>query len=128
VLVLAPEHGGAVRGDAQQIAGLRELPTPAITHVPAGVMLLNMGPRRAAAQAPVHVEQVSSYLSLFAVVASLMHGGPEAAEPERLAEVVQALPPIEWVAENDRTIVLQRGPHTYLRNFEGRWSALHARP
>lgn len=128
VLVLVPEHGGAVRGDAQQIAGLRELPTPAITHVPAGVMLIGLGERRAEGQEPVHVERTSSYLSLFTVVAALMHGGPEAAHPERLTEVAQALPPVEWVAENDKTIVLRRGPHTYVRDFEGRWRTLNSAP
>jgi cellulose synthase operon protein YhjU len=128
VLVLVPEHGAAVRGDAQQIAGLRELPTPAITHVPAGLMMLGMGKPRAQGQEPVHVEQVSSYLSLFTVVASLMHGGPDAAHPERLTEVAQALPPIEWVSENDKTIVLQRGPYTYVRGFEGRWRTLNTAP
>jgi cellulose synthase operon protein YhjU len=128
VLVLVPEHGGAVRGDAQQISGLRELPTSAITHVPAGLMMIGFDKSRAEGQEPVHVEQTSSYLSLFAVVASLMHGGPEAARPERLTEVAQELPAIEWVAENDRTIVLQRGPHTYLRDFEGHWRALNAAP
>ena len=34
VVVLVPEHGAALRGDSAQIAGLREIPTPAITLVP----------------------------------------------------------------------------------------------
>jgi cellulose synthase operon protein YhjU len=128
VLVLVPEHGGAVRGDAQQMAGLRELPTRAITHVPAGVMMLGFGPRRPAGQPPVHVTAVSSHQSLMAVVAALMHGGAAAAAPARLAEVAQALPAIEWVAENDRTVVLQRGARSHLRNAEGLWITLDSGP
>ncbi len=128
VIVLAPEHGAAVRGDAQQVAGLRELPTRAITHVPAGVMLLNFGVKRASDVPPVHVTQNASYQSLFAVVSALLHGGPDLTEPERLVELVQALPQIDWVAENDRHIYLQRGPYGYLRTPEGRWSVMAAQP
>ncbi|RZS57834.1 cellulose biosynthesis protein BcsG [Sphaerotilus mobilis] len=128
VVVLAPEHGAAVRGDAQQVAGLRELPTRVITHVPAGVMLLNFGVKRAADAPPVHVTQNASYQSLFAVVAGLLHGGPEVTQPERLVELGMALPPIEWVSENDRHIYLQRGPYGYLRTPEGRWSLMTAQP
>ena len=128
VVVLAPEHGAAVRGDAQQVAGLRELPTRAITHVPAGVMLLNFGIPRAADAPPVHVTQNASYQSLFAVVSALMHGGPDVTEPQRLVELVQALPSMDWVAENDRHLYLQRGPYGYLRTPEGRWSLMAAQP
>ncbi|MEY2653942.1 MAG: hypothetical protein RLZZ524_970 [Pseudomonadota bacterium] len=128
VVVLAPEHGAAVRGDAQQVAGLRELPTRVITHVPAGVMLLNFGIQRPADAPPVHVVQNASYQSLFTVVSALLHGGPEATEPERLVALGQALPAIEWVAENDRHIYLQRGPYGYLRTPEGRWSLMPALP
>lgn len=32
VIVFVPEHGAALRGDANQVAGLREIPTPRIVH------------------------------------------------------------------------------------------------
>jgi len=126
VVVLVPEHGGAVRGDAGQIAGLRDYPSGPVTHVPAGVALLNLGPatQRAPGQPPVQVEQVSSYTSLFAVVASLMHGGLAAAEPQRLAAVAQALPPIAWVAENDSTRVVRQGGRSFLQLSGSGWRDL----
>ncbi|MDP4300240.1 cellulose biosynthesis protein BcsG [Leptothrix discophora] len=128
VVVLAPEHGGAVRGDAQQIAGLRELPTRALTHVPAGLMLMNFGVARAADAPPVHVTQNASYQSLFAVVAALLRGGEEATRPQRLVELGQALPPLEWVAENAGHVYLQRGPYGYLRTPDGNWRLMSAQP
>ncbi|MEY4749880.1 MAG: hypothetical protein RIQ60_2094 [Pseudomonadota bacterium] len=126
VVVLVPEHGGAVRGDAGQIAGLRDYPTAAVTHVPAGVALFNLGPaaKRAPGQPPVVVEQVSSYTSLFAVVASLRHGGPAAAEPQRLSAVAKALPPIAWVAENDTTRVVRQGGRSFLQLSGSGWREL----
>jgi cellulose synthase operon protein YhjU len=124
VVVLVPEHGGAVAGETGQIAGLRDYPTAGVTHVPAGVALFNLGPRRAPGQPPVVVEQVSSYTSLFAVVASLLHGGVAAAAPERLAAVARALPPIAWVAENDGTLLVRQGGHSFLKLAGSSWRDL----
>lgn len=120
VLVLVAEHGAALRGDARQIAGLRELPTPAVTHVPAGLMLLGFGPRRSGP--PVHVPQVTGHLALMTAVAALMHGGPAAATPERLAALARALPTSDWIAENGRSVYLQRGPQAWLRDPDGSWT------
>ncbi len=55
IVLFVPEHGAAVRGDRRQIPGLREIPTPAITRVPVGVVLLN------AAQSPARVQQRVDY-------------------------------------------------------------------
>ncbi len=128
VLVLVPEHGAAVHGDDEQFAGLRELPTRSITHVPAGVMLMNFGTARPATTPPVHVTQNASYQSLFAVVAALMHDGPDITQPQRLVELGLALPPIEWVAENDGHVYLQRGAHGYLRSPDRDWRLVPAQP
>lgn len=128
VVVLVPEHGAAVRGDPWQIAGMREFPVPRITHVPAGVAFFGFGDpaMRQARREPVIVEQVSSYASLVALVASLMHGGPDAARRDRLQAVAHALPPIEWVAENEDAIVLRRGGKTFLRSADSGWRELPA--
>ncbi|CAN5794928.1 cellulose biosynthesis protein BcsG [soil metagenome] len=119
VVVLVPEHGAGLRGDNTQIPGLREFPTPRITHVPAGVALLNFGARPADA-APVMVDQVSSYNSLMAVIGALMqqNGSPF----DTLKRIGGALPPGEWIAENAGTLVMSRDGRNYMRTKEGRWS------
>lgn len=126
VVVLVPEHGAAVRGDPWQIAGMREFPLPRITHVPAGVALFGMGTARGTRSGPVVVEQVASYSSLIALVASLMHDGPAAATRERLEAVAQALPAVEWVAENDDAVVLRRAGKVFLRSADSGWRELAA--
>jgi hypothetical protein len=119
--VLVPEHGAGLRGDNTQIPGLREFPTPRITHVPAGVALLNFGPRPADAT-PVMIDQVSSYNSLLAVVGTLMQQPRNESPWKALEQVGEALPAVDWVAENDGTLVFNRDGRTYMRTREGRWS------
>lgn len=43
LVFLVPAHGGNVVGDRQQVAGLRVLPTPAVTAVPAGLIVAGRG-------------------------------------------------------------------------------------
>lgn len=119
VVVLVPEHGGAIHGDAMQIPGLREYPTPRITHVPAGIALLGFGPRPAGQQ-PIYVDQVTSYTSLAGVIATLLRH-PEAPWAT-LAQIAPMIPPMRWVAENERTIVMREEGNVYVRARDGQWS------
>jgi hypothetical protein len=121
VLVLVPEHGGAIRGDATQIPGLRELPTPAITGVPAAVKLIGFE-GLAPGAAPIMVDRPSSYFALATLVAALMPGGHTLSGREQLESIVQSLPGTDWVAENEGTVLLRQGDRRYLRTPQGEWS------
>ncbi len=35
MVVVVPEHGGALKGDRMQVSGLRDIPSPSITNIPA---------------------------------------------------------------------------------------------
>ncbi|MEO8296629.1 MAG: cellulose biosynthesis protein BcsG [Burkholderiales bacterium] len=118
VVVFVPEHGAGLRGDALQISGMREYPTPRITHVPVGLALLGFGPRPAEAL-QIRVDQTASYSALFAALAVLLQRD-ERSPWETLAAFAQALPPLEWVAENERTLILRHDSRTYLRT-DGDW-------
>ncbi|STT82569.1 cellulose biosynthesis protein BcsG [Klebsiella pneumoniae] len=37
MVVVVPEHGGALKGDKMQVSGLRDIPSPSITNVPTAV-------------------------------------------------------------------------------------------
>ncbi len=41
-VLLMPEHGAALRGDEYQISGMREIPNPRITLVPAALKLIGL--------------------------------------------------------------------------------------
>jgi cellulose synthase operon protein YhjU len=121
VVVLIPEHGAALRGDAVQVSGLRELPTPGITTVPAAVKLIGFasvphGPK------PLVVEQTSSYLTLTALIAGLAQSGPAGTSPASLQGLLRALPSVQWVAENENTVLMRQGARAYLRYPNGQWS------
>jgi cellulose synthase operon protein YhjU len=125
VVVLIPEHGAALRGDAVQVSGLRELPTPAITTVPAAVKLIGFA-AAPHADKPLVVEQPSSYLTLTALIAGLAQGGPAKTSRGSLQSLLPALPSVPWVAENENTVLMRQGARAYLRSPNGQWAELGA--
>jgi cellulose synthase operon protein YhjU len=126
VVVLVPEHGAALRADAQQVTGLRELPTRAITRVPVAVKLLGFAhlPARAAGAPPLYVDRPASYLAISTLVAGLMQLGTDGVDGGSLAQLVDALPGTAWVSENEGTILLGREGGDLLRTPQGRWSPI----
>jgi cellulose synthase operon protein YhjU len=121
VIVLIPEHGAGLRGDLLQVSGLREFPTPAITSVPAAVKLVGF-PSAPHGGAPLAIEQPSSYLTLTALLAGLVQGGPARTTRESLQHLLAALPLVQWAAENENTVLLRVGAQAYLRTPAGQWS------
>jgi cellulose synthase operon protein YhjU len=122
VIVLIPEHGAALRGDAVQVSGLRELPTRAITQVPAAVKLVGFPLARSAGSGPLLVDRPSGYLSLTALIAGIMQAGPARTSPAYLQTLVRAVPATEWVAENAGTVLFHQGGRDYLRTPGGDWA------
>ncbi len=112
VVVVLGEHGAALRGDRLQIAGLREIPSPRITLVPAAVKLVNMPGMRGA---PQRIEQPSSYLALTAVVAQLLNG-----ETDR-EQLAARLPETAHVSENDALVLMRLGEGDWMRSADGVW-------
>lgn len=119
VVVLIPEHGAALKGDRLQIAGLREIPTPSITHIPVGVKLVGLP---LAGGAPQRVAAPSSYLALTELFARLYAGPPAGQGGFDLAALVRDLPQTARVAENSGSVVLDYAGQTYVRLQErGQW-------
>jgi cellulose synthase operon protein YhjU len=115
VVVLVPEHGAAWRGDAAQIAGLREIPTPAITLVP--VMVKVVGPDAKRNGEAVVVNEPTSYLGLSHIVAQMLAKPPFGDKGFGAAEYTSGLPSTEFVSEGETATILGRG-NTYLIRLE----------
>lgn len=120
-VVIVPEHGAALHGDRMQISGMREIPSPSITHVPVGIKLVGMGknPR----SEPILVKGPSSYLALSEII-SRLYAAP--AQGEGLGPDWQALlanlPQTPAVSENAGTVVLDYAGKPYVRIKEnGAW-------
>jgi len=121
VVVIVPEHGAALHGDRMQISGMREIPSPSITHVPVGIKLIGMGsnPR----SEPLHVTGSSSYLALSEIISRLYAAPPQSPGQGPDWQVLLAnLPQTPMVSENAGTVVLDYAGKPYVRIKEkGAW-------
>lgn len=114
LVVMVPEHGAAIRGDKIQISGLREIPSPAITHVPAGFRLF--GPEFKRPLNPIRVDQSVSFLDVNDIVSKILalnpFGNPDRYQPETLVQDIQGT---AFVSENAGTVVLRHRGKYYIR-------------
>ena len=113
VVVLVPEHGAGINGDARQVRGLREIPTPRLTDVPAGVALLGFGIDRSK-MPQIVLDRVASYTALIGAIDTLLRA-PHGTAPQALKRYAQQIPSTTWVSENDGTVVLKAQGRTYMK-------------
>jgi len=121
IVVLVPEHGAAVRGDKRQIQGLREIPTPAISHVPVGVALINAD--KASDFHAASVETPTSYMALNELLSRFVADNPFAKNHLSITSYLDALPQTTSLAENEGTLVLEEDRQVMMRTPDGSWSA-----
>lgn len=113
VVVFIPEHGAALEGDRMQIAGMREIPTPDITHVPVGLKLIG---HAAQGTAPAHhVVGPSSYLALSELLARLLRSPVLDGETPDWAALTKDLPQTRAVSENSGTVLMSHSGVPYVR-------------
>ena len=122
IVIFIAEHGAALGGDRRQIAGLREIPTAAITHVPVAVALVNAAlptPRT-----PLRIDSPVSYTAFAELLARLVADNPFAKQSVRLDAYTNALPQVSSIAENNGTTVMQVAGQYMMRSPDGAWSSL----
>ncbi|WP_434635053.1 cellulose biosynthesis protein BcsG [Chromobacterium sp. CV08] len=117
ILVMVPEHGAALRGDKQQFSGLREIPTPHITIVPAAVKVI--GGQGHPSQ--VRIDQPSSYLAVSTILSRMMSKSPFGADYQP-ADFARGLPSTPYVSESASSIVMQSGKRFLLQQDGGDWT------
>jgi cellulose synthase operon protein YhjU len=123
VVVVIPEHGAAIRGDAVQIAGLREIPTPAITLVPVGIRVVGPDARRNGEA--LQVAEPTSYLALSHIIARMLAKPPYGAQGFGSSDYTSALPATEFVSEGENATILKRGATYFIRQDQDPWKELH---
>jgi len=122
VVVIIPEHGAAFRGDAAQIAGLREIPTPAITLVPVGIRVVGPDARRDGEA--LQVAEPTSYLALSHIVARMLAKPPFGAAGFHPSDYTAGLPATEFVSEGETATILRRGATYFIRQEQDPWKEL----
>lgn len=117
VVVMVPEHGAALRGDKRQIAGLREIPTPAITIVPVGIKVI--GAARSGSM--MSIDQPTSYLAISYIVKRMLEQSPFADSTFSPAGYVEGLPGTQFVAQDGNITVAEYKKHYYLSRGDKNW-------
>lgn len=121
MVVIVPEHGAALEGDKMQVSGLRDIPSPRVTHVPAGIKFIGMkDPRQGA---PIEVSQPSSYLAISELVTRALDGKIFVADPVDWKALVRDLPETESVAENASSVTIKYQDKSYIRIGNRDWVA-----
>lgn len=120
LLVIVAEHGAALRGDLMQVKGMREIPSPTVTHIPAGVKLINA--KAQLSQRPLHIQAPSSYQALSELIARLVDGEAYRTADFDLLGVTRDLPQLDMVvAENEGSVMVRLHNEHYLRMENQGW-------
>lgn len=119
MVVIVPEHGAALVGDKMQVSGLRDIPSPSITHVPAGVRLIG---DKATTVQPLHITQPSSYLAISELVNRTLDGKLFNAEQIDWQALTANLPQTPAVSETSNTVVMKYQDKFYIRLKGASWT------
>lgn len=119
VVVMVPEHGAALRGDKKQIAGLREIPTPAITLVPVGIRVVGGGVQRRGEA--LSIDEPTSYLAISHIVERMLEKSPFDAGGYSPAEYVAGLPLTPFVAQGENVTVAEYNQRYYQKQAGSGW-------
>lgn len=119
MVVVVPEHGAALQGDKMQVSGLRDIPSPSITHVPAAVKFFGMkAPHQGTA---IDISQPSSYLAVSELVARAVDGKIFTEDSVDWSALTSNLPQTAAVSENANAVVIQYQGKPYVRLNGGDW-------
>ena len=122
IVVVVPEHGAAWRGDAAQIAGLREIPTPAITLVPVGIRVIGPDARRNGEA--LQVSESTSFLAVSHIVSRMLARPPFGAAGFRPADYTAGMPLTDFVSEGETAMLMRRGDAYLIRQEQEAWKEL----
>ncbi len=120
VVLMIPEHGAALRGDKIQLAGLREIPGPGITLVPAALKVIGLKP--SSAVTPLLVNAPMSYFGIYSLLADLLADDPYQPGARPLVERLQKMEQTPFVSENEDVVVRRNAAGIYqLKTSDNSW-------
>jgi len=119
VVVMVPEHGAAVRGDKMQMAGLREIPSPAITRVPVGIKIIGNNVQRDGAT--LLIDKPTSYLAISYLIARLVENTPYKTGHFSPTSYVKNIPTTLFLSQNETIIMADFNGQYYLRQHDETW-------
>ncbi|OSN02088.1 cellulose biosynthesis protein BcsG [Lonsdalea populi] len=119
MVIVVPEHGAALAGDKMQMSGLRDIPSPAITHVPVGILFAGMkAPHQ---EQPLRIDAPTSMLALSELISRVVDGQVFNAANVNMSVLTDNLPTTPVVSENDGAVVMRYQGKTWIRLNGGDW-------
>jgi len=119
IIAMVPEHGAAFRGDKMQIAGLREIPSPAITLVPVGIKIIGANLQRTGGT--LSISKPTSYTAVAHLIASLLKNPPYKKGRFSPADYVAGLPVTTFVSQNEEVTMMNIDGRYSLRQNNSEW-------
>lgn len=121
MVLVVPEHGAAVEGDKMQMSGLRDIPSPGITHVPVGIKFAGMkAPHQGQ---PLVVDSPTSLQALSELISRVVDGQVFNAANVNMSVLSENLPQTPVVSENDNAVVMMYQGKPWVRLNGGDWVA-----
>ncbi|CAB0150161.1 hypothetical protein PSI9734_00728 [Pseudidiomarina piscicola] len=119
LMAIVPEHGANLAGDNLQLPGLREVPTPPVTHVPVLISLFGEGLEPPTEQ--IAVERTTGPTAITSAIFNIHAQQPFANSDFSLSSVAEQLPATDWVAENKDVKVMEFQQNFVLKIKERDW-------
>jgi cellulose synthase operon protein YhjU len=120
LVVMVPEHGAAIRSDKMQIAGLREIPSPAITLVPVGIKVV--GPDAHRLGETLQIDKPTSFLAVSYIVEKMLEKSPYGSAGFNPDDYIDGLPTTNYVAQNASATTMKINGHYYLKEGDESWT------
>lgn len=121
MVIVVPEHGAALEGDKMQMSGLRDIPSPSITHVPVGIKFVGMkAPHQGQA---LDVATPTSLQAISELVSRVVDGQVFNAANVNMSVLTENLPQTPVVSENDNAVVMMYQGKPWIRLNGGDWVA-----
>ncbi|HBH63046.1 MAG TPA: cellulose biosynthesis protein BcsG [Erwinia persicina] len=121
MVLVVPEHGAALEGDRMQMSGLRDIPSPSITHVPVGIKFVGM--KAPHAGKPLDVSTPTSLLAVSELISRVVDGQVFNAANVNMATLTADLPQTPVISENDNAVVMMYQGKPWIRLNGGDWVA-----
>lgn len=113
LVIVVPDHGANLTGDKLQMPGLRDIPSPALTHVPVGIKLIGM--KAAKPKTTLQIDNPSSYLAIAELVKRLLDGKLFNQSQIDWQALTDKLPQTAYVAENEGIKVIEYQGKFYIQ-------------
>ncbi|MBI2784872.1 MAG: cellulose biosynthesis protein BcsG [Legionella longbeachae] len=112
LVIFIPEHGANLVGDKLQMPGLRDIPSPSITHVPVGIKIIGMKSKPVNGQ--IKINTPSSYLAISELIARLVDGKIFNQVDANLEDITKNLPETAAVSSNEGVTVMKYQDKYYI--------------